>query len=81
MKKKALTAARLFLSLLMLTAGSGSSGGLGIIVDQIQAIGPRQWLNVATASLVSRAAAAAPDRIARHLPDFSFAQSKHRNII
>ena len=81
MKKKALAAVRLLLPLLMLAAGSGSSGGLGIIVEQIQAIGPRQWLNVATASLVSRAAAAAPDRIARHLPDLSFAPSEHRNTI
>jgi hypothetical protein len=74
MKKKALIILQLFLPLLLLALGSGQSGGLGLIFQQIETMGARQWLNVTAGSLVSRAAAVAPvpERLADSLPRFSF---------
>jgi hypothetical protein len=74
MKKKALIVLQLFLPLLLLALGSGQSGGLGLIFQQIETMGARQWLNVTAGSLVSRAAAVAPvpERLADSLPPFSF---------
>jgi hypothetical protein len=60
MKQKTLTALRLLLPLLLLAAGSPPSGGLGLIFEQIETMGARQWLNITAGSLVSRAAAAVP---------------------
>src|SRR5207344_1657715 len=46
MKHKALCWSRLLLGLLLFAAGGGSPGGLGLVVQQIEIIGARQWLTL-----------------------------------
>ena len=55
MKYKALfrTRSRLVLGLLLFASGSGQTGGLGLVVQQIETIGPRQWLSLMAGSIVS----------------------------
>ena len=53
MKRKALSALRLLLGLLAFAAGSDQTGGLGLVLAQIEAIGPRQWLNLMAGTIVS----------------------------
>jgi len=48
------------LGLALLAGGGGVSNGFGLILYQIQAMGPRQWLSVTAGSLIPRAAVAAP---------------------
>jgi hypothetical protein len=67
MKCKALSGLRLLLGLLLFAVIGGQSGGLDLIVQQIQTIGPRQWLNLMAGSMVTGVPAIAPvrERIAR----------------
>src|ERR1700730_2711673 len=53
MKCKALSALRLLVGLLAFAAGSDQTGGLGLVLAQIEAIGPRQWLNLMAGTIVS----------------------------
>jgi hypothetical protein len=64
----------LLLGLTLLAGGSGASNGFGLILNQIQAMGPRQWLSVTAGSLILRAAVAAPmpNRIADRFHHLSF---------
>jgi hypothetical protein len=66
MKCRMLFGLRLLLALLLLAAGSGQTGGLDVVVQHIQAAGPRQWLSLMASSIVWRAPV-----IARALPDRS----------
>ncbi len=70
MKYKALLGLRLLLGLLAVALGSGQTGGLSLVVQQIETIGPRQWLGLMAGSIVSSAPVIAPvgQRIARALP-------------
>jgi hypothetical protein len=52
MKYKALFGLRLVLGLLLFASGSGQTGGLGLVVQQIETIGPRQWLSLMAGSIV-----------------------------
>jgi hypothetical protein len=52
MKSKALSALRLLLALLVFAAGTDQSGGFGLVVQQIETIGPRQWLNLMAGTIV-----------------------------
>ena len=61
MKYKALFGLRLLLGLLLFATGSGQTGGLGLVVQQIETIGPRQWLKMA-GSIVSSAGRAGLNR-------------------
>jgi len=62
MKYKVLLGLRLLLGLVLFAAGSGQPGGLGLVVQQIETIGPRQWLSLVAGSVVSSAARAALNR-------------------
>ena len=66
MKCKALSALRLLLGLLVFAAGGDQTGGLGLVVQQIETIGPRQWLNLMAGTIVSGAPMS--QQIARVLP-------------
>jgi hypothetical protein len=55
MKYKAFFGLRLLLGVLLFAAGSGQIGGLGLVVQQIETIGTRQWLNLMVGSIVSSA--------------------------
>jgi hypothetical protein len=68
MKRKALFG--LLLGLIALALGSTQTGGLGLMVQQIETIGPRQWLGLMAGSIVSNTPVIAPvtERIARALP-------------
>jgi hypothetical protein len=70
MKRKAIFGLRLLLGLLALAIGSGQTGGLGLVVQQIETMGPRQWLGLMAGSIVSSTPVIAPvgERIARALP-------------
>jgi hypothetical protein len=70
MKRKAIFGLRLLLGLLALAIGSGQTGGLGLVVQQIETMGPRQWLGLMAGSIVSSTPVIAPvgERIARVLP-------------
>jgi hypothetical protein len=70
MKHKALCWSRLLLGLLLFAAGGGPPGGLGLVVQQIEIIGARQWLTLLAGSIVSSAPVVAPvsQRIARAFP-------------
>jgi hypothetical protein len=74
MKCKALFGLRLLLALILFAVGSGQTGGLDLVVQHIQAIGPRQWLTLMAGSIVSNAPVVAPvsHRIARAFPSRSF---------
>ena len=67
MKYKALFGLRLVLGLLLFASGSGQTGGLGLVVQQIETIGPRQWLSLMAGSIVSSTPLVTPmsQRIAR----------------
>jgi hypothetical protein len=73
MKFKTLFGLRLLLGLLLLAAGSGQTGGVDLVVQQIRTIGPRQWLSLVAGSIVSDAPVVAPvsQRIARAFPNRS----------
>ena len=73
MKCKALYGFRLLLGLVLFAIGSGQTGGLDIVVQHIQTIGPRQWLSLMAGSIVSNAPVVAPvsQRIARTFPSRS----------
>jgi hypothetical protein len=60
MKCKALFGLRLLLGLILFAVGSGQSGGLDLVVQHIQTIGPRQWLSLMTGSIVFNAPPIAP---------------------
>ena len=60
MKCKALFGLRLLLGLILFAVGSGQTGGLDLVVQHIQTIGPRQWLSLMAGSIVSNAPAVAP---------------------
>jgi len=66
MKCRMLFGLRLLLGLLLLAVGSGQIGGLDVVVQHIQTVGPRQWLSLMAGSIVSKAPV-----IARALPDRS----------
>ena len=53
MKCKALLALRLLLRLLVFAAGSDQTGGFGLVLQQIETIGPRQWLTLMAGTIVS----------------------------
>jgi hypothetical protein len=57
---------RLVLGLLLFASGSGQTGGLGLVVQQIETIGPRQWLSLMAGSIVFSAPVS--QRIARAFP-------------
>jgi hypothetical protein len=60
MKYKALSVLRLLLGLMLFAAGVSPDGGLGFVVQQIGAIGARQWLGLMASSFVSNAPVIAP---------------------
>jgi hypothetical protein len=66
MKYKALSALRLLLGLLVFAAGSDQTGGFGLVLAQIETIGPRQWLNLMAGTIVS--GTPMTEHIARVLP-------------
>jgi hypothetical protein len=53
MKYKSLFWLRLLVGLVLFAIGSGQTGGLGLVVQQIETIGPRQWLSLMAGSIVS----------------------------
>ncbi|HEY1360781.1 MAG TPA: hypothetical protein VGF60_00975 [Xanthobacteraceae bacterium] len=72
-KHKLIGALRLLLALLLFAPGSGPPGGFGIMVQQIEMIGARQWLNLLAGSIVSMTPLIAPlsQHAARALPGTS----------
>ena len=70
MKCKTLFGLRLLLGMLALAIGSGQTGGLSLVAQQIETIGPRQWLGLMAGSIASSTPVIAPvtERIARALP-------------
>ena len=70
MKHWALHGLGVAVSLIVLAAGGGQHDGLNLLVQQIRAIGARQWLGLMAGTIVAGAPATAPltERIARSLP-------------
>jgi hypothetical protein len=70
MKCKALSGLRLLLGLALFAITSGQGGGFDLVVQQIETMGPRQWLGLMAGSLVPHVPAITPigQRIARALP-------------
>jgi hypothetical protein len=70
MKHKALRALGVALSLIVFAAVGGQHDGLNLVVQQIRAIGARQWLGLMAGTIVAGTPAIAPltERIARSLP-------------
>jgi hypothetical protein len=71
MKHKALRGLRIVLgAIIVLVAGGSQRDGLSLVVQQIQIIGPRQWLSLMAGSIVASTPVIAPltERIARSLP-------------
>jgi hypothetical protein len=68
-KHKAARALGIALSLIAFAIGGSQQGGLNVMVDQIRAIGTRQWLGLMAGSIVGNTPAIAPltERIARSL--------------
>jgi hypothetical protein len=68
MQPKALRGLQLVLGLVLFAAGGGQPIGLGVVAQQIEMIGARQWLGLmagsAVAPLSERIAAALPRRLA-----------------
>ena len=62
MKYKALFWLRLLVGLVLFAAGSGQTGGFGLVVQQIETIGPRQWFSLMAGSIVSSATRAGLNR-------------------
>jgi hypothetical protein len=75
MKYKALFGLRLLLGLILFAVGSAPTGGLDIVVQHIQTVGPRQWLSLMAGAVVSNAPVIAPvsRRLARAFPSRSVA--------
>jgi hypothetical protein len=69
MKCKTLYGLRLLLGLALFAVGSGQTGGLDLVVQHIQTIGPRQWLSLMAGSIVSNVPVS--QRIARTFPSRS----------
>ena len=69
MKHKAARALAIALSLIVFAVGGSQQDGLNLLVQQIRAIGTRQWLGLMAGSIVG-APVIAPltGRIARSLP-------------
>jgi len=67
MKHKAARALGIALSLIAFAIGGSQQGGLNLMVDQIRAIGTRQWLELMAGSIVASTPSIAPltERIAR----------------
>ena len=70
MKHKAVRGLGIALSLVVFAIGGSQHDGLNLMVQQIRAIGARQWLGLMAGSIVGNAPAIAPltERIARSLP-------------
>ena len=70
MKYRALYGLRLLLGLILFAVGSGQTGGLDVVIQHIQTIGPRQWLTLMAGSIVSNTPMVAPvsQRIALAVP-------------
>jgi hypothetical protein len=66
LKCKAVFGLRLLLGVLTFAVGNGQTGGLGLVFQQIETIGPRQWLSLMAGSMVP--AVPVGPRIARALP-------------
>ena len=69
MKDKALRGLLVLLGLVVVfAAGGGQRGGLGLVVQQIRVIGPRQWLGLIAGLAVANVPVIAPlmERLARH---------------
>jgi hypothetical protein len=62
MSSRHLSWLRLLVGLVLFATGSGQTGGLGLVVQQIETIGPRQWLSLMAGSMVSSAARAGLNR-------------------
>jgi hypothetical protein len=62
MKYKALFWLRLLVGLVLFAAGSSQTGGFGLVVQQIETIGPRQWFSLMAGSIASSAARAGLNR-------------------
>ena len=62
MKYKALFWLRLLVGLVLFAAGSGPTGGFGLVVQQIETVGPRQWFSLMAGSIVSGDARAGLNR-------------------
>ena len=52
MKYKSLFWLPLLVGAVLFAAGSGQTGGLGLVVQQIETIGPRQWFSLMAGSIV-----------------------------
>jgi len=52
MKRNRFCWIRLLLGLALFAAGAGQGGGLGLVVEQVAAVGPRQWLSLVAIALV-----------------------------
>ena len=70
MKHKAIRGLGIALSLIVFAVGGSQHDGLNLVVQQIRAIGARQWLGLMAGTIVASAPAIAPltERIARSLP-------------
>ena len=70
MKHKAACALGIALSLIVFAVGGTQQNGLNLVVQQIRAIGTRQWLGLMAGSIVGSTPVIAPltGRIARSLP-------------
>ena len=75
MKCKALSALRLVFGLLVFAMGSDQTGGFGLALQQIETIGPRQWLNLMAGTII--AGAPLGEQIARVLPRGLLAAREH----
>ena len=53
MKSQALFGLRLLLGVILFAVGSRQAGGLDLVVQHIQMIGPRQWLILMAGSIAS----------------------------
>ena len=70
MKHKALRGLRVVLSLIIVVAGGGQRDGFNLVVQQLDIIGPGQWLGLMAGSIVASAPVIAPltERISRSMP-------------
>jgi hypothetical protein len=70
MKHKAARALGIALSLIVFALAGSQQDGLNLVVQQIRAIGTRQWLGLMAGSIVGSTPVIAPltERIARSLP-------------
>jgi hypothetical protein len=68
MKQNAFRAWGLALGVFVLAAGGGRHDGLNLLVEQIRALGTRQWLGLMAESMVPHGLVPAAERIARLIP-------------